>query len=118
MVVVVVRRECDMAELPRVVEFFFGKVSGSYLSEFPYKEMSEWGSARPVVIVSLLSLLLSCRRRCHRVAVVVIVSSSSLSSWLGLTVGIDPGGIHQGFDNDDGGGWWWWEWKEVVGRNV
>ena len=45
-VVVVVRRECDMAELARAVEFFFGKVSGSYLSEFPCKEMSEWGSAR------------------------------------------------------------------------
>ena len=47
-VVMVVRRECDMAELARVVEFFFGKVSGSYLSEFLCKEMSEWGSARPV----------------------------------------------------------------------
>ena len=43
-----VRRECDTAELARVVEFFFRKVSGSYLSEFPCKEMSEWGSARPV----------------------------------------------------------------------
>jgi len=52
------------------------------------------------------------------VVVVAVVSSSSLSSWLGLTVGIHPGGIDSGFDDDDGGGWWWWEWKEVVGRNV